>query len=172
MLKKTQIDSISVLMEAVHSALGLRNLVTHIEVILPKSGPPAIVEVNPRLAGDLMPELYRLVYGVDLYRVASHLALGLKPSASLLKPIAGTHGNAAILFSPPAKGKLQVSANPTEFLEHSDERFGLVFPEGRILDGGETNDHRPAYVVVVGPDRKQMIKRAKKTLSHAVITHT
>lgn len=170
-LKKEQVNAIETLIKALHSSLDLRNIVTHIEVILPKWGPPAVVEVNPRLAGDLMQELYRLVHGIEFYRVAAYLALGLKVPNSLLSPRAGIHKNAAILFSPPSRGELRLKANPANLLKHSDERFGLVFGEESVLEGGETNDDRPAYMLAVGANRIQMIKRAKMALSLGIQTH-
>ncbi|UNS95044.1 pyridoxal-phosphate dependent enzyme [Streptomyces tubbatahanensis] len=52
-------------------AIGLHGGAAHTEIKLTPSG-PAVVEVNPRLAGGMIPELFRLVTGVDL--VAAQVA--------------------------------------------------------------------------------------------------
>ncbi|QDL69640.1 ATP-grasp domain-containing protein [Streptomyces malaysiensis subsp. malaysiensis] len=51
--------------------IGLRGGAAHTEVKLTEAG-PAVVEVNPRLAGGMIPELFLLVTGVDL--VAAQVA--------------------------------------------------------------------------------------------------
>ncbi|WP_103538991.1 MULTISPECIES: pyridoxal-phosphate dependent enzyme [unclassified Streptomyces] len=51
--------------------VGLRGGAAHTEVKLTEAG-PAVVEVNPRLAGGMIPELFRLVTGADL--VAAQVA--------------------------------------------------------------------------------------------------
>jgi biotin carboxylase len=163
-LDQTRLESIHTLSRLVHECLGVRNMVTHIEVIIPPKGPPAVVEVNPRMAGDLMQELYRLVYGVQFYRIAGHLALGLSIPSSLTKPSAATHGNALIMFSEPRGGVLRLAADPGRFLRHSDERFGCVFPEDSVLTDVDNNDERPAYVLTVGASRAEVIRRAEAAL--------
>lgn len=62
----------------VHHALGLTWGVTHVEVKSTENG-FHLVELNVRLAGDLIPHLVRLATGVDLARAAGALALGEKP---------------------------------------------------------------------------------------------
>ncbi len=48
-------------------AMGLNWGPIHIEIKMTPRG-PAIVEINPRLAGGFIPELVRLAYGIDLIR--------------------------------------------------------------------------------------------------------
>ncbi|MBN1173966.1 MAG: ATP-grasp domain-containing protein, partial [Micromonosporaceae bacterium] len=60
------------------AALGLRWTIAHVELRLTGTG-PRIVEVNPRLGGDLIPLLGLLATGVDLPRAAASLALGAIP---------------------------------------------------------------------------------------------
>jgi biotin carboxylase len=68
-----------------HRALGVRDGITHTEVKLTPRG-PAIVEVNARLGGDLIPYLGKLATGIDPAHVAVDVATGtsvrLEPSAS------------------------------------------------------------------------------------------
>lgn len=62
-----------------HVALGLRRLVTHTELRLTAEG-PRVVEVNPRLGGDLIPHLGYLASGADLAQAAADIAMGVEPS--------------------------------------------------------------------------------------------
>lgn len=62
----------------VHAELGLAWGVTHVEA-KPTHDGFHLIEVNVRMAGDLIPHLVRLATGVDLARAAGELALGRKP---------------------------------------------------------------------------------------------
>ncbi|MEU7331595.1 pyridoxal-phosphate dependent enzyme [Streptomyces parvus] len=61
------------------TATGLGRGPTHTEVKLTASG-GAVVEINPRLAGGLIPELYRLATGVDLLAAQVRHAGGTAPT--------------------------------------------------------------------------------------------
>jgi biotin carboxylase len=58
-----------------HRVLGVTHGVTHAEVRLTPAG-PRLVELNGRLAGDLIPYASELATGIDLVSVAAELALG------------------------------------------------------------------------------------------------
>ncbi|MFE3579018.1 pyridoxal-phosphate dependent enzyme [Streptomyces vinaceus] len=73
-------------------AAGIRLGATHTEVKLTADG-PALVEINPRPAGGMIPELIRLATGVDLLDAQLRAALGLPPH---LKP--EDRGHAGIRF--------------------------------------------------------------------------
>ncbi len=66
-----------VLTEA-HRALGIQYGITHTEVMLTDRG-PAIVEVNGRLGGDLIPYLGKLATGIDPGHLAVDVATGTQP---------------------------------------------------------------------------------------------
>ncbi|WP_328960663.1 pyridoxal-phosphate dependent enzyme [Streptomyces virginiae] len=59
-------------------AAGIRLGATHTEVKLTADG-PALIEINPRPAGGMIPELIRLATGVDLLDAQLRAALGLPP---------------------------------------------------------------------------------------------
>ena len=67
----------SMLTEA-HRTLGLPDGITHTEVRLTARG-PAVIEVNGRLGGDLIPYLGLLATGIDPGRVAADVARGIRP---------------------------------------------------------------------------------------------
>ncbi|MEU7634002.1 ATP-grasp domain-containing protein [Nocardia sp. NPDC049220] len=59
-------------------ALGVREGVQHVEMRLTATG-PRIIEVNSRIAGDLIGVLVRLATGLDLPRIAADIACGRTP---------------------------------------------------------------------------------------------
>ncbi|MBO4269198.1 ATP-grasp domain-containing protein [Microbispora triticiradicis] len=71
-----------------HRALGYTHGTTHTEVKLTPEG-YALIEVNGRLGGDLIPYLGLLANGVDSGVVAADLALGVRPEVT-------AHGTGAV----------------------------------------------------------------------------
>lgn len=59
-------------------AAGVTVGATHVEVKLTETG-AAIVEINPRLAGGMIPELIRLATGINLLEQQLRVASGLRP---------------------------------------------------------------------------------------------
>ncbi|MET7400225.1 ATP-grasp domain-containing protein [Dactylosporangium sp. NPDC005572] len=90
-----------VLTEA-HRAVGVRDGITHTELRLTDRG-PAIIEINARLGGDLIPYIGRLATGIDPAFVAVDLATGVGPD------LTRTHrtGTVGIRFlNPPVDGRI------------------------------------------------------------------
>ncbi|MEU0677217.1 pyridoxal-phosphate dependent enzyme [Streptomyces sp. NPDC006172] len=76
-------------------AAGIRLGAAHTEVKLTADG-PAVVEINPRPAGGMIPELVRLACGVDLLEQQLKAAVGLEPD---LKPGHGVHAGIQFLLA-------------------------------------------------------------------------
>jgi biotin carboxylase len=90
-----------------HRALGVRDGITHTEVRLSERG-LVIIEVNGRLAGDLVPYVGRLANGIDSGHVAVDVAMGVAPS---LEP--SRRGCAAIrFFYPPEDCRVEEISLP------------------------------------------------------------
>jgi biotin carboxylase len=84
-----------------HRAVGVRDGITHTEIRLTDRG-PAVIEINARLGGDLIPYLGRLATGIDPAYVAVDLATGVRPD--LTRADGGTVG---IRFcNPPVDGRI------------------------------------------------------------------
>jgi biotin carboxylase len=77
-------------------ALGLNWGPGHVEIRLTAQG-PAIVEINPRLAGGFIPEIMRLAFGIDMVRETIRLVVGEK---TVIRPI--RDGHASIRFLTPS----------------------------------------------------------------------
>jgi len=61
-----------------HRAVGLRDGITHAEIRFNARG-PAVIEINARLGGDLIPYVGKLATGIDPGHVAADLAVGSAP---------------------------------------------------------------------------------------------
>ncbi|WP_194924842.1 lyase family protein [Catenulispora pinisilvae] len=88
-------DRVRLLVEAAEeavAALGLDWGAVHVELRLGPDG-ARIVEVNPRLAGGMIPDLLRRAYGVDLVRAQVRAAVGLPA-----EPPGPALGSASIRF--------------------------------------------------------------------------
>jgi biotin carboxylase len=72
-------DDLHLMLSRAHHALGLETGITHTEVLLTGRG-PAIVEVNARFGGDLIPYLGLLATGIDPGALAMDLVTGGRPS--------------------------------------------------------------------------------------------
>jgi biotin carboxylase len=64
-----------------HLVLEVRDGITHTEVRLTERG-PAIIEMNGRLGGDLIPYLGKLATGADPGQIAADVARGIRPSVT------------------------------------------------------------------------------------------
>lgn len=68
-----------------HRALGVADGMTHTEVKLTPRG-PLIIEVNGRLAGDLLPYAVKWATGMDAGHVAADVAMGKSPDLTPVHP--------------------------------------------------------------------------------------
>jgi biotin carboxylase len=114
-------------LDRAHRALGVQDGLTHTEIKLADQG-PAIVEVNARLGGDLIPYIARLAGAADPATVAVDVATG-RP----VRPGTTRQATVGIRFCyPPADGQIaQVS------LPRPGEVPGLVEAEQIVPDGAE-----------------------------------
>jgi hypothetical protein len=138
-------------------AIGYTTGVLHIELRM-TSGGPAVIEINGRQAGDLIPHLVKLATGISLPRIAVQLATGGAPDLTATRCAA-----AAVAFDyPHTSGIVQdvlVPGGPQyPWLER---HIRLHSPGDRVrtpADGGTLTD-RLAYTVVTGPDAETCGKR-------------
>ncbi|WP_027341489.1 ATP-grasp domain-containing protein [Hamadaea tsunoensis] len=108
-----------------HEALGVKDGITHTEVKLTPRG-PAIVEVNARLGGDLIPYLGKRATGIDPGRAAVAIATGRTPELAATKTTA-----VGIRFCyPPANGTVRAIHVPAE-----GTLPGLVETRAIVADG-------------------------------------
>ncbi|MFJ4679003.1 acetyl-CoA carboxylase biotin carboxylase subunit family protein [Kitasatospora sp. NPDC088783] len=138
-------------------AVGLIHGAAHIEVRLTAHG-PRIIEINPRLGGDLIPHLVHLATGIDMAAAAVDLALGTPP---VLEPTrrkcagvafhypatAGTLTEAGFLFTP-----TDIDGIERAVLEQRPGNHVAPPPDGGI-------DDRIAHFVAAGSNPAQVRER-------------
>ncbi|MEV4867654.1 ATP-grasp domain-containing protein [Streptomyces syringium] len=144
-------------------AVGYDHGIAHTEMILTADG-PRIIEVNPRPAGDCIPDLIRLAGGVDVYGIAADLALGREIDTDALARSAFTSG-AAIRFLTGAPGvvrRVDGVAEASARLDPARERLVLLTRPGDVVEPVTTNLHRLGYVIAVGDGTATAVERAER----------
>ncbi|MER5615921.1 ATP-grasp domain-containing protein [Streptomyces sp. NPDC002215] len=153
-------------------ALDITHGVAHVEIRLTSAG-PRLIEVNPRLGGDLIPHLVHLATGIDLVTAAADLAMGLDPA-----PRATRHQAAGIGFVyPKTAGRLlSLTADPALTTTSWCERAVLEQQSGaRIAPPPASGlDSRLAHAVVTADTPAQCRQRLDHALTaiHATIDTT
>ncbi|MCZ7430716.1 ATP-binding protein [Streptomyces sp. WMMC1477] len=154
--------------ESVVTALGLRLGVFHIEVMLGADGVPRLIEVNPRLMGSCLPNLFRLAGGGDIFELLVRVHLGQAVEAA---PARFTHYatvrwfGAAELTPKPER----IPPDPGGTAEYGDSvhSFTLRFPEGDMLLPCRGNLGNFGEVQVVHTDRATSIRIAEEIVCRA-----
>ncbi|AZP23309.1 ATP-grasp domain-containing protein [Streptomyces aquilus] len=140
-------------------AVGITDGVSHVEIRI-VDGRPRLIEVNARIAGDMIGHLVHLATGVDLASAAADIACGRTPDLTPTRRQA-----AAIRFIYPAySGTLTARdvVKPTGGVERV--RFQrqpgdqLVLPE----DGGNLFTARVGFVITTGPTATAAQNRAQE----------
>ncbi|MDT4989856.1 MAG: hypothetical protein QOI74_3950 [Micromonosporaceae bacterium] len=131
------------MLQTAHTALGVRDGVTHTEVKLTGRG-PAIVEVNGRLGGDLIPLLGRLATGVDPADIAADIATGTAPRWRVRR-----RGSVGIRFCyPPTDGVVRGVRLPRPGNVPGLLRADRLAPDGAVL-GLPPRAYLSRYALVV-----------------------
>ncbi|MEV1040446.1 ATP-grasp domain-containing protein [Streptomyces sp. NPDC050204] len=127
-------------------ALGITTGVSHVEMRL-VNGQPRLIEVNARVAGDLIGHLVQLATGVDLVRAAADVACGRAPRlAPTRRGVAGVR----FLYPPRPARVRAITIDPDVLAEPWCERIVAEQLPGAVVapppDGGL--DDRLAHIVV------------------------
>ncbi len=155
-----------VLIEALrvaHAAIGFQDGITHTEVKLTSEG-PAIVEINGRLGGDLIPYLAQLATGIKPGLIAGQIAVG--DPVDLWAPVAS---NAAIAFLYPAEPL--VFAGLKNQPEPRDTASGYLTSVVQLAAAGQRLAPPPdefmsriAYAITVGADPETALRISNQIL--------
>lgn len=145
-------------------ATGLTVGAAHVEVKLtaPGSGVGRVVEVNPRLGGDRIPELVRLATGVDLAAAQIDGLLGrpvdLRRRSSLV---------AAVRFAlTPAKGRfLGVDGVDDARAVDGVTEVQMKRDVGDVYYAHGSNRDRVAHVIAIGATAEEAVARADEGLA-------
>ncbi|MFJ6795418.1 acetyl-CoA carboxylase biotin carboxylase subunit family protein [Streptomyces sp. NPDC091268] len=125
--------------EVVLAALGVRDSAFHLEVFAVEPTGPGdydglvFLEVAARAGGAELPLLWREVYGLDLFDVATRLALGESPTLPDLD-LSGRAGGYLLMPEPPVRPCRVLST--TSLIDRVPAMYAEVLPEpGTVLNG-------------------------------------
>lgn len=146
------------------AAVGYDLGVAHVEVRMSASG-PRLIEVNPRPAGDRIPDLVELATGISLVREVLRMSLGLAPDLTPSRSAA-----AAIRFAWAYPGRVRRILG-TEFARGLP---GVADVGLEVAPGGQVHhlagDHdRVAYVIASGQTAYIACRAAETALAHIMI---
>ncbi|WP_167553339.1 ATP-grasp domain-containing protein [Evansella clarkii] len=137
--------------------LGLENCVVHVEFKI-KDGEPKFIELNPRMAGGFVPELYRLAFGIDLAKIALMIACGEKIYEQELKK---KHSKVSCVkfILPNTNGVIKnITYDKNIILKNNIDKFNLVLNKGDKFVFGEL--FGVGYVITTGSNADISIHQA------------
>ncbi|WP_432921237.1 ATP-grasp domain-containing protein [Microbispora sp. CA-135349] len=126
-------------------ALGLDRGVAHTELRLTPDG-PALIEVNPRPAGNQITELVRRVTGVDLPMVHARLAAGQQPDLTFADT--GVRSAAIAFLLPGHAGRITAVHGTDVLAAAADVVDWSVKPGGHRAGEPTSNNHYLGHVMV------------------------
>jgi cysteine synthase A len=116
---------------------------THTELRLSAAG-PALIEINPRLAGGMIPEVIRVATGLDLVEQQLRAASGLSPA---LGPVRSGHAGIQFLL-PDRPGVLKSVAGVEEAAAIPGvERVVITGASGKAVRPARDAYDRIGYVI-------------------------
>ncbi|GAA4782144.1 ATP-grasp domain-containing protein [Streptomyces ziwulingensis] len=149
-------------------ALGITTGVSHIEMRL-VHGRPRLIEVNGRLAGDMIGHLVRLATGVDLPRAAADLACGRDPDLTPTRSRAAAIG----LIYPRASGTLSHLSHAGPRPPWLDRLHFQRRPGDRVVlpqDGGTLFTARAGFHIVTGRNTAEVTERLDTIAEEITVT--
>ncbi|MFE7753131.1 acetyl-CoA carboxylase biotin carboxylase subunit family protein [Streptomyces sp. NPDC057428] len=155
-------DRVMEFAQEVVSAVGLRLGVFHVEVMLGADGTPRLIELNPRIMGSCLPNLFRLAGGGDIFEllVRIHLNEQIERDPTVFDGYATVRWFGAADRVPVPD---QVPDLGWAAAEYGDSLHALTvrFPTGDDLPPCRGNLGNFGEVQVVHPDRATSIRIAE-----------
>lgn len=148
-----QAKEIEMLTNKILDCLNFNFGFSHIEFILSANG-PVFIEINPRLAGGVIPKLIELSYDINISSYLLNLYLQ-KSSNFIFEPrkIAGSYH-----FTSPQKGFLSQVIGWDEITNGRLVQKALLNKNiGHKLNGLKSNFDRLGYVIIEGDSEKEVI---------------
>jgi S-sulfo-L-cysteine synthase (3-phospho-L-serine-dependent) len=151
--------------QAALAAVGVRFGPAHTEVKLARPG-PAIIEINPRLAGGMIPELIKLATGIDLVEQQLRAAAGLPVSFTQTAT-----GHAGIRFLTADRPGTLLRVEGTDRAERIEavRQVTVTIPAGSAVRCPQSAYDRLGYVIAAGSRAGEVEKALDLARSHISI---
>lgn len=139
----------------------------HVELRITHAG-PVVIEVNPRLAGGLIPILIERAWGIDLINATLRRVVGEQPSLH-----ANGRGFASIRFVVPERSGRILTAEFAPRFQNKDVHIETeMYPfSNPYITQGDFRD-RIAHAYAWGTNREQVAAAADETVRNCLITMT
>ncbi|MEU7942540.1 serine O-acetyltransferase EpsC [Microbispora bryophytorum] len=145
--------------------IGLSDGVTHTELRLGPHG-PVVIESHNRVAGDMIPELVRGAYGIDLVEYALGWPFGLVPE---LPDRPEAHAGASVRSLVGEPGRVESVEGVADAAARDDVLDVRVTAKpGDTVRALRDNWDRLGLVAVTGPDTDAAIRRGAEVIDHAI----
>ncbi|MFB6951304.1 acetyl-CoA carboxylase biotin carboxylase subunit family protein [Streptomyces niveus] len=153
-------------------ALGITDGIQHVEMRLTEAG-PRLIEVNARLAGDLIGQLVHLATGVDLPRAAADIACGTTPDLTRTRRTAA----GIRLLYPHVSGTLTARQFTDGFTAHTPwlrqvHWLREVGDTVTLPPYGSMYSARVGFFTVTGTTTRQVEQRTRLALDQLTLTTT
>lgn len=159
-----QFSEISKYIKGAYEALGISHGVSHCEFILTKEG-PHIVDLNPRVGGAHLADVYELATGYNLFDVALVNALGDKQTLNRV-PVSKASISGWFI------GKKGIIRSVDAInIQESDSRIFIRKGKGTEIIGNGDNRDRIIAVVASGKDIEEAKIRLNKILSECNVVY-
>ncbi|WP_062209141.1 pyridoxal-phosphate dependent enzyme [Streptomyces sp. NBRC 109706] len=141
-------DELVAVVRAALTACGVETGPTHTEVRLTADG-PVIIEINPRLAGGMIPELVRLSTGIDLLEQQLKVAAGQPP---LLAPTHHTTAGIRFLLADREGVLTEIHGLAEATATEGVEQVRVTPEPGTRVRPATSAYDRLGHIIATGPD--------------------
>jgi biotin carboxylase len=156
--------SIEILVKNALTALGICNGPTHTEVMLTADG-PHIIETHPRLGGDCIPDLIKILSNVDLTELWTRQVLGEDVLALTPHSFSKDKFVAIWYSSPSAFGTVEQIVGLEQARTCPNvEQIEIEQGPGSTLDGVRDSFSRGAYAIATGHSPDEALSCSKRAL--------
>ncbi len=143
-------------------ALGLGWGGAHVELRLGPAGNPAIVEVNPRLAGGMIPRAVQEATGIDMI---FHVVAAAAGRPEPLRPQCARSAAIRFLVAREEGTLIDVQGVPEARRLPGVVEVAITFPLGQPVVPRHSFRDRLAYVIAAAPDSEQAARAADAALA-------
>ncbi len=160
-LPRADAAAVEAIAERLAPALGLEETLFNVELFVREGEPPAIVEVNPRLASQFSP-LVRAVHGVSTYELQLELATGGSPA---LPPADPEIAAASFVVRVYEDAVVRRVPDPAALCERfPDARVELLVRPGQLLSENDDDmlSYRLAVVALAARGRERLYERYRE----------
>jgi cysteine synthase A len=155
-IKQSLVETVLKALDAVNFNFGP----AHTEIRLTPFG-PAVVEINPRLAGGMIPELIGYAKGIDMLQIWMDLLLGRPVD---LTPVSDHAASIRFLTAPSAGQILRIDGIEKATVVPSVREISVTAKPGKTVQPARDAYDRLGFVVGAGPDPAVVDRHLKEAL--------